>query len=159
VYPQTVVPASAVEAAVARDIRKRVGHPTITTSPPGGRTLVNIPTLYSTQRFDQVILPVTTPVPGSITAVPEWEWRFPDGSTGLGPGTPYDASVDPLVDPDHYVHTVYRTAGAQRVRMTLTWRVTFRLEDVLDVDLAPIAFTRTATTTALTAKNQLVASR
>ena len=156
VWPEQVVTASEVEAVVAQDVRKRVGRPSIATAPPGGRTLVNIPTIYSTQRFGQIALPVTAPVPGAITAVPEWEWHFPDGSTGLGPGTPYDAAVDPLADPDHYVHTVYRTAGEQRVRLTLTWRVAFRLEDVLDVDLAPITFTRTATTTALSAKNQLV---
>lgn len=157
VYPQTVVPASAIQDLVAREVRKRVGRPAITTSPPGGRTLVNIPTLYSTTRYPQVRLPVTAPVPGALTAVPEWVWTFPDTSQALGPGIAYDPTIDPLRNPDAYVNTVYPSPGPQTVTLTLTWRVTFALQDLTDVDLAPITFTNTATTTAMTATNRLLA--
>ncbi len=157
VYPEKVVPASAVQALVAREIRKRVGRPTITSSPPGGLTLVNIPTLYSTTRYPQVRLPITAPVPGAITAAPEWVWTFPDTSQALGPGIAYDPAISPLRNPDAYVHTIYRSPGRQRVTLTLTWRVTFALQGVQDVDLAPITFTSMATTTAMTATNRLLA--
>lgn len=156
VYPETVVPASQVQALAAREVRKRVGRPAITTSPPGGRTLVNIPTLYSTTRYGPVRLRVTAPVPGAITAVPEWVWTFPDTSRAFGPGIAYNPAISPLRNPDAYVNTIYDSPGPKSVTLILTWRVTFALQSVQDVDLAPITFTSTATTTAVTATNRLL---
>jgi hypothetical protein len=156
VYPEKVVPASDVQAVAAQHIRRHLGRPAITVAPPGGRTLVNIPTIYSTADLDPVTLPIVAPVPGRITATPSYTWRFPNGQTASGPGTPYDESFSPSAHADHYVHTVYEAAGAKRTTLTVTWRVSFQLQDVLDVPLAPITFTAANTTRALTARNVLI---
>jgi hypothetical protein len=156
VYPEKVVPASDLQALAARRIHRLVGRPTITTAPPGPRTLVNIPTLYSTTSFDPVILGVTRPVPGRLRADAEYAWTFTGGDHALGPGSPYTPAIDPLAHPDHYLHTIYRTAGPKRATLTLTWRVSFRLQDSLDVDLAPIVFTTSSATRAMTAHSELI---
>ncbi|WP_426564756.1 hypothetical protein ACPPVT_01395 [Angustibacter sp. McL0619] len=155
-YPQTVVPASAVQAVAAQHLRRHLTRPTITVAPPGGRTLVNIPTLYSAADLDPITLPITTPVPGQITATPTYTWHFPDASTAHGPGTPYDPAISPTQHPEHYLHTIYRTAGTKQTTLTLTWQVTFTLQNILDVPLQPITTTATNTTTALTAHNVLI---
>ena len=77
VYPETVVPLAAVTAAAHEEIRKRISAPTLTSAPPG-KTLVNIITVYSTNRQPEPRIDITTPVPGSIAAVPEF------GSTAPG---------------------------------------------------------------------------
>jgi hypothetical protein len=159
VYPEKVVPASDVQALAAQHLRKLVGRPTITTAPTGGRTLVNIPTLYSTTRYDPVTLDVHTPVPGQLRAVPEYAWDFTGGTDhdhALGPGTPYQPGINPLTHPDHYLHTTYRTTGDKTAHLTLTWAVTFTLDGTLDVDLAPNPFTTPTTTPAVAARNELI---
>ena len=155
-YPEKVVPASDVQAVAAQHIRRDIPRPTITVAPPGGRTLVNIPTIYSTTGHDPVTLPITTPVPGRITATPTYTWTFANGERGNGPGTPYSPDFSPGQHPDHYLHTVYDTAGAKTTRLTVSWQVTFRLQDILDVPLQPITFATASTITALTAHNVLI---
>ena len=54
------------------------------------------------------------------------------------------------------MHTVYDSAGAKPATLTLTWHVTLQAQNVLDVPLAPITFTATNTTQALTAHNVLI---
>ena len=107
-------------------------------------------------RYGPVRLRVTAPVPGAITAVPEWVWTFPDTSRAFGPGIAYNPAISPLRNPDAYVNTIYDSPGPKSVTLILTWRVTFALQSVQDVDLAPITFTSTATTTAVTATNRLL---
>jgi hypothetical protein len=156
VYPEKIVPASDVQAVAAQHIRRAIPRPTITVAPPGGRTLVNIPTIYSTTGHEPVALPIATPVPGRITATPTYTWTFANGQSADGPGTPYTPAFSPSQHPDHYVHTVYDSAGTKTTRLTVSWQVMFRLQGILDVPLQPIIFSTASTTTALTARNVLV---
>jgi hypothetical protein len=76
-----------IEALAREEIEKAVSDPTITVAPPGGKTLVNIPTIFSAPDAKAVTLTITTPVPGTITAIPEYRWDMDDGLTGAGAAT------------------------------------------------------------------------
>lgn len=155
-YPTKSIPRQDIDALARQQIEKVVTKPTITVTPPGGKTLVNIPTIFSAPDPRPVTLSITTPVPGSITAIPEYTWDFGDGLAGVGPGTPYDASVDPVESPDSYLYAVYVSGGPKHITATLTWHVIFALEGITPVDLAPIVFTSNADIRAMTAKSRLV---
>jgi len=147
-----------VQALARQQIEKEVSHPKITVAPPGGKTLVNIPTIFSAPEPKPVTLAITTPVPGTITAIPEYTWDFDDDLTGVGAGTPYTASVDPAKHPDSYLHAVYLKGGPKHIVATLTWKVTFALEGTNPVDLAPIVFTNTTDVQVMTARSRLYKS-
>ena len=68
-YGRTVTLAE-VQTAARQEIERHVGHPSISVQPPGGQTLVNIPTLFSAAEQRTTTLPITAPVPGQIKAVP-----------------------------------------------------------------------------------------
>jgi hypothetical protein len=154
-YPSTPVKVADVEALARQQIEKAVGHPSITVSPPGLKTLVNIPTIFSAPDLKPVTLTITTPVPGTITATPDYSWDFDDGLTGVGPGTPYNPSVDPMKDPDNYLHAIYQTGGPKHIVATLTWDVTFLLQGTTPVDLAPIVAHPSVDIQVMTAKPRL----
>ena len=154
-YPERVVPAGEVSALAHEEIRKRITAPTLTSAPPG-KTLVNIITVYSTNRQPEPRIDVTTPVPGSIVAVPEYRWDFGDGQTALGPGLQWSAPDDPNKLPGKYLGPVWRTSGIKHVTLTVTWRVRFQLEGVIDVPLEPIVFTATEDKQVMTARAVLV---
>lgn len=139
-YRGRSVPVAAVEALAHEEIRKRLVSPTVTSAPPG-TTLVNLPTIFSTEPQPPPRIDITTPVPGSITATPSYRWDFGDGLGGLGPGIPYQRGDRPSRDPGKYLHAVYASTGTKHVTLTVTWAVTFRLEGVTEVALAPIVFT------------------
>ncbi len=155
VYPEKVVPAAEVSALAHEEIRKRISAPTLTSAPPG-KTLVNIITVYSTNRQPEPRIDVTTPVPGSIGAVPEYRWDFGDGQTALGPGLQWSAPDDPNKLPGKYLGPVWRTSGIKHVTLTVTWRVRFQLQGVIDVPLEPIVFTVTEDKQVMTARAVLV---
>lgn len=155
-YPSKSIPVANVQALARQQIEKAVSHPTITVAPPGGKTLVNIPTIFSAPEPKPVTLTITTPVPGTISAIPEYTWDFGDGLTGEGAGTPYIASVDPMKHPDSYLYAIYQSGGPKHITATLTWHVTFVLEGSTPVDLAPIVFNSTADVRVMTAKSRLV---
>jgi hypothetical protein len=154
-YPLESIPLANVEALARQRLEKAVSHPTITVAPPGGKTLVNIPTIFSAPEPKPITLTIITPVPGTIAAVPEYTWDFDDGLTGVGAGMPYSSSLDPVEHPDSYLHAVYLGGGTKHITATLTWHVTFTLEGNGSVDLAPIVFTQTADIQAMTAKARL----
>jgi hypothetical protein len=157
-YPSRAVPVVDVEALARQQIEKAVSHPKITVAPPGGKTLVNIPTIFSAPDPKPVTLTITAPVPGTITAIPEYTWDFGDGLTGEGAGTPYDALVDPMKHPDNYLHAVYLKGGPKHITATLTWKVAFSLEGSNPVDLAPIVFTSATDIRVMTARARLYKS-
>jgi hypothetical protein len=154
-YASESIPLVNVEALARQRLEKAVSHPTITVAPPGGKTLVNIPTIFSAPEPKPVNLTIITPVPGTIAAVPEYTWDFDDGLTGVGAGMPYSSSLDPVEHPDSYLHAVYVSGGTKHITATLTWHVTFTLDGNGSVDLAPIVFTQTANIQAMTAKARL----
>ena len=137
------------------EIRKRIPRPSVTSSPPG-RTLVNIPTIFSTAATPAVSLTIAQPVPGSVTATPRYRWDFGDGLTATGPGLPYRPGDVPSRNPNRYVHAVYDTSGTKHVTLTVTWAVQFQLDGVTDVPLAPIVFTASEDKDVTTAQAVLV---
>ncbi len=142
-------------AAAHEEIRKRISAATLA-SAPAGKTLINIITIYSTTPQPEPRIDITTPVPGSIVAVPEYRWDFGDGLTAVGPGLPYQAGDDPAKLPGKYLGPIWRTGGTKHVTLTVTWRVRFLLEGLVDVPLAPIVFTATEDKQVATARAVLV---
>jgi len=154
-YPGAVVPLAVVEQGAREELTKRISQPVVSSAPPG-KTLVNLPTIFATTPQPEQSLTFTTPVPGRLVAVPEYTWDFGDGLTGMGPGLAYQPGDIPSKLPGKYLTATYRTAGAKSVVVTVTWRVRFVLEDVLDVPLAPIVFTAGETKEVAIAKAVLV---
>ena len=126
--------------------------------PPGGQTLVNIPTIFSAAEQRTTTLPITSPVPGQIKAVPSYSWTFGDGLTGAGSGHPFTPSIVPneTGNNGYYVVAVYRQPGTKSITATLRWDVTFTLQGFGTITLAPIVFTDTVQLHARTARAVLV---
>ncbi|HRB99833.1 MAG TPA: hypothetical protein PKZ38_07135 [Dermatophilaceae bacterium] len=135
-----------------------MGHPSISVQPPGGQTLVNIPTIFSAAEQRTTTLPITAPVPGQIKAVPSYSWTFGDGLTGTGSGHPFTPSIVPneTGNNGYYVVAVYRQPGTKSITATLRWDVTFTLQGFGTITLAPIVFTDTVQLNARTARAVLV---
>lgn len=153
-FPEVTIPVAAVTAAVHEQIRKRLTTPTIT-SAPAGKTLVNIITIYHTTDQRQQRISITTPVPGSITATPEYQWDFGDGQSATGVGLAYQSPDDPNQLPGKYLGPVWKTPGVKHVTLTITWRVVFSM-DGATVPLDPIVLTATEDKTVATARAVLV---
>ena len=156
-YGRTVTLAE-VQTAARQEIERHVGHPSISVQPPGGQTLVNIPTIFSAAEQRTTTLPITTPVPGQIKAVPSYSWTFGDGLTGTGSGHPFTPSIVPneTGNNGYYVVAVYRQPGTKSITATLRWDVTFTLQGFGTITLAPIVFTDTVQLNARTARAVLV---
>ncbi|MEI2826366.1 MAG: PKD domain-containing protein [Dermatophilaceae bacterium] len=154
-YSGRSVPLAVVEAAAHEEIRKRIPVPSVVSSPPGP-SLVNLFTIFSTVPAAEQAITFTTPVPGEVRAVPEYAWDFGDGLTGLGPGTPFDPEVLPSKNKGYYLGATYPKPGSKHVALTVTWRVTFRLEGITSVPLAPIVMTASEDKVITTAKAVLV---
>ena len=154
-YPGIAVPLVAVEAAVREEIQKRIPQPSVTSAPPG-QSVVNFFTIFSTQPSPEQAITFTNPVPGEVRAVPEYSWDFGDGIKGMGPGTAFNPAVLPSRNPGYYLGATYAKPGTKHVTLTVTWRVTFRLEGVIDVPLAPIVMTATEDKPIATARAVLV---
>ena len=137
VYPGRSVALAVVQAAVHEEVRKRIPSPTVVSAPPGV-SLVNLLTIFSTTPAAEQVISFTVPVPGEVRAVPEYTWDFGDGIQGVGPGRPFTSSVLPSANPGYYTGATYSRPGMKHVTLTVTWRVTFRLEGVQDIPLDPI---------------------
>lgn len=154
-YPGQVVPLATVQAAAHQEISKQIATPIVTSAPPG-KTLVNLPTIFAASRQPEQSIDFTDPVPGRVVAVPEYSWDFGDGLTGLGPGLAYQPGDLPSRLPGKYLTATYTTPGSKHVVVTVTWRVRFVLEGVVDVPLAPIIMTAAGDKQVSTAKAVLV---
>ena len=154
-YPGRSVPLSAVQAAVHEELRKRIPSPSVTSAPPGV-SLVNLLTIFSTTPAAEQAIAFAQPVPGEVRAVPEYTWDFGDGIHGVGPGKPFTSSVLPSKNPEYYTGAKYTQPGTKHVTLTVTWRVTFRLEGVQDIPLEPIVMTATEDKQIATARGVLV---
>ena len=155
VYPGRSVPLSAVQAAVHEELRKRIPSPSVTSAPPGV-SLVNLLTIFSTTPAAEQAIAFAQPVPGEVRAVPEYTWDFGDGIHGVGPGKPFTSSVLPSKNPEYYTGAKYTQPGTKHVTLTVTWRVTFRLEGVQDIPLEPIVMTASEDKQIATARGVLV---
>ena len=157
-YYGRTVPLAEVQTAARQEIERRVGHPSISVQPPGGQTLVNIPTIFSAAEQRTTTLPITSPVPGQIKAVPSYSWTFGDGLTGTGSGHPFTPSIVPNESGNngYYVVAVYRQPGTKSITATLRWDVTFTLQGFGTITPAPIVFTDTVQLHARTARAVLV---
>lgn len=154
-YADRSVPLSAVQAAVHEELRKRIPSPSVTSAPPGV-SLVNLLTIFSTTPAAEQAIAFAQPVPGEVRAVPEYTWDFGDGIRGVGPGKPFTSSVLPSKNPEYYTGAKYTQPGTKHVTLTVTWRVTFRLEGVQDIPLEPIVMTASEDKQIATARGVLV---
>ena len=118
--------------------------------------MVNFFTIISTPPSPEDAITFTNPVPGEVRGVPEYSWCFGDGLKGMGPGTAFNPAVLPSRNPGYYLCATYAKPGTKHVTLTVTWRVTFRLEGVIDVPLALIVMTATEDKPIATARAVLV---
>lgn len=108
-------------AAVQRDFAKFVVVTGRTRVDPGARTLINVETIFSTDKVGPEPLPDVPPVLGfqiAITVTPEtYTWHFGDGTqlTTTTPGVPREKVV---------THR-YASAGSVRPYVEIEWSGTF----------------------------------
>ena len=152
---------AAVVAAVRQALVKEVGRPRMRVQPPGGRTLVNLPVLYSAPAQHETVLQITVPLPGAITADPAYSWDLGDGQHGVGAGHRVHARRWIRAVRARGVITSRastRQVGSQRSTLTLTWAASIQLgagAGALTVPLDPITFTATSTIQTVSATNRL----
>ncbi len=136
-YNCAVVTAPAqVTAAMARaEVVKLVPRPAVGIAPPGGRSLVNIQTIFwvdtAADRNLGTVRLLNHDV-GLRIHVQHVHWDFGDGSTDTSsnPGPAYDSETRPCraaLCPDYFGH-VYAMTGAQTVTARVTWAGEFRVD-------------------------------
>lgn len=99
--------------------------------PPGGRTLVNLPTIFDSgqpARMDSETVRVFN-FDVTVAAVGEWTWHFAPGATETftQPGSQY---------PDTTVSFIYRTADSYDVTLDTEWKGQFFVGDHGPYDIA-----------------------
>lgn len=106
---------------------------TIGIAPPGGVTLVGLPTVF----WVTGVAPhsVAVAIDGAsvqITVTPSLTWVFGDGTstTTTWVGRPYSPAVDPQADPGYYLLHTYRAAGPMQVSLLVTWSPTYEIKGV-----------------------------
>lgn len=126
-------------------------HPPVIELRPRPQTLVNLPTIvstdYPTEKTFTITVPPsadrTIPLTGSINAHAEMTWTFEDGTTAAGAGRPYDGT-DPTTHPDHYLTNTFQTAGHHTVTLTVTWTGTITVDTLAPEPFDPVTLTATA---------------
>lgn len=132
------------------EIERLLPKPTIDLK-PNPETLVNLPTVVSTdypaeKTFDITVPPSagrTLPLTGSINAHAAFTWTFEDGTTATGAGKPYDGT-DPASNPGYYLTNTFRTAGHHTVTLSVTWTGTITVQTLAPQAFDPVTFTATA---------------
>jgi hypothetical protein len=144
------VPIEQVGYQFEYDIQRLLPKPSIELRPEP-ETLVNLPTIVSTDYPTEKTFGITVPpsagrpiaLHGTINAHAELTWTFEDGTTASGPGNPYDGT-DPEIDPGHYLTDTFRTAGHHTVTLTVTWTGTITVETLAPEAFDPVTFQATA---------------
>jgi hypothetical protein len=147
-----------VEAEVRRIVEERfrdIAEPTIEMA-PASAALVNLPVLAWTADRRDVTLDITQPLPGRITASPEYRWEWSNGATASGPGRPYSPAVSPTADPGYYVATTYDRPGQARVTLTVRWNGQVTVPGVPAVDIDALVYTSSASVPVREARSVLV---
>lgn len=144
------VPLAQVGYQFQFEIERLLPKPTIDLK-PNPETLVNLPTIvstdYPTEKTFQITVPPsagrTIPLTGTINAHAVMTWTFEDGTTAVGAGRPYDGT-DPASNPGYYLTNTFRTAGHHTVTLTVTWTGTITVQTLAPVAFDPVTFTATA---------------
>lgn len=102
---------------------------TITIQPPGGKTLVNLETIYSTTAtpFTRTITFFNGQITVDLTITPtSFTWHHGDNTTQTttDPGQPWSPDADPA---DLITHTYTTTATNLRPRVDTTWSATWTM--------------------------------
>lgn len=149
------------------EVFQELGDPEIAISPPNARTIVNLPTVFFTDYPEDPGLPdgdaelvsldpVTIEIPinvvrpgqnltGTLTSTADFGWEFEPGATGRGRGLPYDPSVDPVRNSDHYVSHQFTTAESYVVELTAVWTGEVDVTGLAETQpIEPIEFSSTA---------------
>jgi hypothetical protein len=147
-----------VEAEVRRIVEERfrdIAQPTIELA-PASAALVNLPVLAWTADRRDVTLDITQPLPGRITASPEYRWEWSNGATASGPGRAYSPAVSPTADPGYYVATTYDRPGRADVTLTVRWNGQVTVPGVPAVDIDALVYTSSASVPVREARSVLV---
>lgn len=144
------VPIEQVGYQFQYDIERLLPTPTIALK-PAPETLVNLPTVVSTDYPTEKTFAITVPpsagrtisLTGTINAHDEMTWSFEDGTTATGAGKPYDGT-DPVTNPGYYLTNTFRTAGHHTVTLTVTWTGPITVETLAPQAFDPVTFTATA---------------
>jgi hypothetical protein len=132
------------------EIQRLLPQPTIDLK-PNPETLVNLPTVISTdypaEKTFQITVPPsagrTIPLTGTINAHAAFTWTFEDGTTASGQGKPYDGT-DPASNPGYYLTNTFFSAGHHTVTLTVTWTGTITVDTLAPEAFEPVTFTATA---------------
>jgi hypothetical protein len=147
-----------VEAEVRRVVEERfreIAEPSIDMAPASG-ALVNLPVLAWTADRGDVTLDITQPLPGRITATPQYAWEWSNGVTASGPGRPYSPDLSPTTNPGSYVSSTYDRPGQARVTLTVRWNGQVSVPGVPPVDIDALVYTSSASVAVREARSVLV---
>lgn len=100
----------------------------IVVEPPGGETLVNLPTIFSTEAVSFVESLVLLGYAVDLRISPSsYSWVHGDGTTQTtdGPGRAWQRNVDMG---DYVTHMYEQTKAGLRVRVDVTWAADFRVD-------------------------------
>lgn len=141
--PGDPIPLEDVEAeiiAVFEEHYEAIARPEIELAPPAS-AVVNLPVLAATEGAESVGFDIENPLPGRVEAVPEYSWRWSDGTTSHGAGQMYDGT-DPLEEPEHYpVRATFTRSGDQSVELTATWSITLTVAGNPPItDIEPLVY-------------------
>ncbi len=145
------VPLAEIAYQFQYEIERRLPKPDVDLRPQP-RTLVNLPTVVSTdypsdKTFAITVPPSagrTIPLTGTINAHADFTWTFEDGGTASGKGRPYDGT-DPSAHPGYYLTNTFHTVGQHTVTLTVTWTGTITVAGLAPETFDPVTFTADAT--------------
>ncbi len=140
-------------AVVAADLAQQalaeitLPQPAITSNPPNGVDVINVPVWLWTNNWATLTATATAAgVSATVTAAPtQIAWNMGDGHTVVcaGPGTAYNAAVADDAQHTDCSYTYWQKAGDVTVTATETWHITYTATNGEAGDLGTA--TRTAT--------------
>ena len=124
---------------------------------PGGRTLVNLPTIVSTSYPEgvgapaellsleeaRVRIPIDIEKPGEnltgeIIAQADFVWRFEGAGTATGRGRPYVEGKTPQNSPGYYTTGTFTDTGSRSISLTATWTGEVTVETLAPEEIEPV---------------------
>lgn len=146
-------------AGVREEVTRRVPHPALVVQ-PADSAVVGLPTLVHTPVVEPVSFDVSLPLPGTVRAIPHYDWAFGDGAgaTDAGPGRAYDGTSPREAPAGYYVaHTYTAPAPAVTITLTVTWVVTFTPSGGPTLDAGTLTLTAATSLPVAEAPSELVA--
>jgi hypothetical protein len=150
------IPMQEISWEVNYQVFQQLNAPAIQIS-PNARTLINLPTIVSTnypagigppatvlsQDPPRISIPIHIDRPnggldGEITAEADLTWTFEDGGTANGRGRPYVSGRLPENNPGFYVTNVFDRPGQKSVTLNVSWTGDVTVPPLAPEEIVPV---------------------